>query len=169
MKKFIISMIIIGSALLCIFSYVLKKESDNKNKTYESEYYSLELPSNWYAKNTNESRMTLYKDNQIVGYILSGVTGDYNLTPKSIVANWIGMHAYIIDDYLDIKKENYNYYKIYIGFEQSAAQQLKGETAEPYQLHYFYVKDNMLVDMFIDTGLIGNDEADTISNSLKIK
>ena len=93
---------------------------------------------------------------------------DYSLALSSIVVNWIGQSAYIKNDVEEKNFDSYKRYQALISFEQSAAQEEKGESV-PDQLHYFYVKDKLLLDLCLDLNYIDEKSALLIANTIKLK
>lgn len=50
---------------------------------------------------------------------------NYRSTISSVIANWIGMSAYTKGDIIEQDHASHKKAKVYIAFEQSAAQQIK--------------------------------------------
>ena len=94
---------------------------------------------------------------------------NYRSTISSVIANWIGMSAYAKGDIIEQDHASHKKAKVYIAFEQSAAQQIKGATPEPDQLHYFITKNKLLIDLSINKDYVDEKNADIIAESLIIK
>lgn len=166
--------------LVIVFTCVIINTSKDSNSkvTYEetvssepeSEYYSIVLPNGYSIKHSDEVKYEdyLYKGKERVATIDINPNSDYSLALSSIVTNWIGESAYIKNDVEEKNFDSYKRYQALISFEKSAAQEENGESL-PDQLHYFYVKDNLLLDLSLDLNYIDEKSAMLIANTIKLK
>lgn len=144
--------------------------SNNKFISYSTDYYTINLPSNISSKNKGKYETMLYINNKMVGNIDVNPNCSYCTTTSSIIANWMGMHAYAKTDIIEQDFGNYKMAKVLIAFELSAAQQISGISPEPDQLHYFYTdSNNWFIDLFINNEIISEENADMITNSFIVK
>ncbi len=83
----------------------------------------------------------------------------------SIVANWLGMHAYIISQSpIEIVASDRVFEKTVIGFNQSAAEEITGSEPWPNEIHYFYVSEN---NSFMDIDLRDESYTEDIEKIIK--
>jgi hypothetical protein len=167
--KGILIVLVIG-----IICYIFVRTGDlNRNitntKIYKTNYYSIDLPANWEYRESNDYQTSLYLNNKNVGSIMINADCNYNSNITSIITNWIGMSAYAKGDVIENKFDGYKMEKGFIGFELTAAQQEKGNKPEPDQLHYFYTKNNLLIDLYINSNKVDENDADKIANTLIVK
>ena len=142
---------------------------NNYSDIFDYKFYTIELPQDWSIKKVDKYNASLYLKNNNVGSITCNPKCTFNLSITSIISNWIGMHAFMRGNVFEHKLEHYKYEKAYISFEQSAAEQIAGEAQAPSQLHYFFTKDDLLVDLYINRDYVDNITADNIANSIIIK
>lgn len=166
----IIILLIIIPIIYFVFLKDKTIDSGNRSPLYNNEYYTAELPDKITAQNKDDHETALYIDNKKAGSITVNPDCSYCSNTSSILSNYIGMHAYAKGKIIEKDNGTYKMAKVMVGFEQSAAQQIKGESKEPDQLHYFFTNsNNLMIDLYIDTELINEETADSIAASFKLK
>lgn len=154
-----------------IFVIKSQKSIDKRVDIVDSikEYYSIVLPDGFMIKESasNSAIDEIYMDDEKVATIQVNPNADYNLTISSIVENWIGMSAYIKEDVEERDFQTYQRYKALIGFEASAAQQEQGVSSAD-ELHYFFVKDDLLLDLCIDINCLDEKNSEFIANEIEL-
>lgn len=169
--------ITIGFILLLVLSssklrklIIQTSNTKESNSEITKEFYSMALPDGItikYSEN-NDYRDGIYMDDQEVGCVQINQDCGFDLSISSIVANYLGMHAYIKDDVEKKDFGTYQRYKILTGFEASAAQQEKGELTSD-ELHYFFIKDDLLLDLYVDLNYLDEKNVEFIANAVELK
>lgn len=169
-KIYFISIIIFS--LLVVSTLLIIKYKENSlllNNEFSTDLYTINLPNNITIESNNKI-INLFISGKKVGYVATYENCQFCNSISSIVSNYLGMHANI---HGNIKETNYDSYKkskVYIDYELSASQQIKGELPVTKELHYFYTtNNNLFIDLQLNTEYISEKNAENISNSLNIK
>jgi hypothetical protein len=82
----------------------------------------------------------------------------------------MGMHATVNRDIIENDYGSFKMSKVFIDYELSAAQQIKGELPVTNELHYFFTSNNeFFIDLYLDINIIGEETADKIAKTLIMK
>ncbi|MBS5932718.1 MAG: hypothetical protein KIC94_07545 [Clostridiales bacterium] len=163
-SKYIILGIIALGIFICL---ITTHKYATKKQIYNTTYYTITIPYNWNLKSLNGdylNKLSLNQENIISIEVFQDCK--YNNSITSIITNIYGVHSYIKDEVYTKKINNYTLTKVNIGFEQSASEEYKKSPAEPIQLHYFYVKNNILIDFFVISNSVEEHIIDEIAESL---
>jgi hypothetical protein len=161
----VISLTLVIIGLIVIKSMDSKIQSNDTLVTYENEYYVINIPDNWsYSSpiNNNSGYINMIIDKSLVANIEVNMPWEYGMTLHSIVANWMGMHAYIEGDIVEKEINGYKMIKAYIAYEQP----LSDVEAIPMKLHYFFLKDKEIINLTIDPKFTKESLSDVIAESL---
>ena len=137
-------LVIIAIAIVA-FSRLNRREN-----LYSGENYSIMLPQGW-AIDSEGNEASLIFSEEIIATITVEEDFEYGQDIESIVANWIGMRASILsEDSIETTNKETVFHKTIVGWEQSAAEEISGESPYPDETHYFYIsKDNLFIDIFL--------------------
>jgi hypothetical protein len=148
----------------------VEEENGSDTKLYENQYYSIDIPVEWSIAEENDYEVIFRENDVDVATIIVEPEYDFSKTTSSIISNWLGMHAYIEDEWNDVDFSTYTMKKVKIGYELSAAQEIEGEFSSEDELHYFYIskEGTLFIDLFMESSGISENESDVVANSLEL-
>lgn len=122
----------------------------NLSMLYSGDYYSIMLPQGW-AIDSKGNEASLILSEEKIATITVEEDFEYGQSIESIVANWIGMRASILsEDSIETTDKETVFHKTIVRWEQSAAEEISGESPYPDEIHYFYIsEDNLFIDIFL--------------------
>lgn len=149
MKKIIIIVTFALITLIVTGLYLTNNFNADKDiKKINKNDYSIKVPKNWTLKSVNDYESNCYIDGKKKAVITVIKDCSYSSTTSSIVTNLLGMHAVITGKAEEIQKQGYKLAKANITYEQSAAEQIKKESAPTAELHYFYTRSHICFSEF---------------------
>ena len=130
--------------------YLATPHEMNLSNLYSCDYYSIMLPQGW-AIDSESNEASLVFSEEIIATITVEEDFEYGQNIESIVSNWIGMRTSILsEDSIETTNKETVFHKTVVGWEQSAAEEISGESIYPNEIHYFYIsKDNLFIDIFL--------------------
>lgn len=148
----------------------VEEENGSDTKLYENQYYSIDIPVEWSIAEENDYEVIFRENDVDVATIIVEPEYEFSKTTSSIISNWLGMHAYIEDEWNDVDFSTYTMKKVKIGYELSAAQEIEGEFSSEDELHYFYIskEGTLFIDLFMESSGISENESDVVANSLEL-
>ncbi|BCN29515.1 hypothetical protein [Anaeromicropila herbilytica] len=146
------------------------KKAD-KTQIYKTDYYTVNIPTTWKPVNESKYEVDFKVDKNIIASIETDPKYSHEKSIESIIANRFGVHAFANSNCTEKDFGTYSMKKVVVGFELSAADQIKGEKQPKDQLHYFFTsnKGTSYVDFYISTNFVNESDADNIAESLVIK
>lgn len=104
-------------------------------------------------------------DNQTIGSLCVYPQSEYSDSINSIITNIYGMHAYLKEvTYLN-KPVPYLSYCILVGYEPSAADEIKAPITYPSEQHYLFIKDDgTIIDFGIQDSFVNSESICVIEN-----
>lgn len=136
-------------AVIIIGIIIWRVNSGNQAVVYENQFFSLSLPQDWEYQD-NGYTVSLYDQDEKIATISIEEGFEYGDSVERIVANWIGMRTDVLSSESFVTDQNYEFYKVTVGTELSAAQEMAGEEQEPDEIHYFYVSEEKLfIDVYV--------------------
>lgn len=148
-----LSVCVVVVAIVVIMVVYLRsnnRESLYSGNNYSGNYYSVELPQGWSIEGEGIAVNVVFSE-ETIATIMVEERFKYGQDTELIVSSWIGMHAFIISEN-PVKTLNKEvvFNKTIIGFEQSAAAEINGESPWPDETHYFYIsEDRLFIDIFL--------------------
>ena len=130
--------------------YLATPHEMNLSNLYSGDYYSIMLPQGW-AIDSEGNEASLIFSEKIIATITVEEDFEYGQSIESIVANWIGMRSSILyEDAIETTNKETVFHKTIVGWEQSAAEAISGESPYLDEIHYFYIsEDNLFIDIFL--------------------
>lgn len=154
------------------FFYInnVNNQIDKNLNKIATKYYSIMMPKSWVSKNISEFETWYFINDTKVASITVNLDCTYCSSTSSIITNWLGLHAYSIGEISEKKMKDYKLARVSVGYEQSAAEQIKNESGIPNELHYFLTNNN---NTFIDFAIYKNElikeNLDKIAEPIAIK
>lgn len=165
MKKRTISLVAIV-CVVCVLGIVFLHHNLSKNM-YKNAYYSVSLPKNWEIREQTDFSALLVDSGRNAATIEAADQFQYGGSTEEIVENWIGMKADILSEE-ELNVDDQTWRKVVVSMEESAAQEIKGET-NPDEIHYFYLSDeDVFVDVLVQDTNLTSDVENVIKN-MKLK
>lgn len=160
-----VCMVIVAIAVIMgVYWRSNNRESLYSDNNYSGNYYSVELPQGWSIEGEGIEVNVFFSEERIATIVVEE-RFKYGQTTESMVANWIGMKAFIISENpVETLNKEVVFNKTIIGFEQSAAAEINGESPWPDETHYFYISEDKL---FIDIFLQNEEYAEDVENIVK--
>lgn len=149
MKRNCLYIALLLIAVIIISAIIWRMNSGNQTVAFKSQYFSLSLPQDW-AYQDNGYSVSLYCQDKKIAIISMEEDFEYRDSVEKIVANWIGMRTSIQSSTLFMTDHGYEFYKVIVETELSAAQEIAEEEQEPDEIHYFYVsEENLFIDVYV--------------------
>lgn len=146
-----ISFVCLGVMLI---AFLMTKKSKS---LYVNDYYMIEYPVNWDFDTVNELITIVSLNGSDIGTIIVYPESEYGYSFNSIISNIYGMHAYLKEEVTVERNVDDLAYCVVIGYENTAAEQVKNVSAMPDELHYIFLsEDQTIVDFSVN-----NDYADS--------
>lgn len=163
-KKRIIILFVCLGLILITFFMIRKGKS-----LYVNDYYMIEHPDNWNFNTVDELITIVSLDGNKIGNIMVYPKSEFGSSVSSIISNIYGMHAYLKEEVVVGRKIDDLAYCVVIGYESTAAEQVKNISPMPDELHYIFLLDNKTIVDFS----VNNDYADAqviaVMESVKLK
>ncbi len=151
---------------VCICVFCMKKQGGS---SYSTPYYEVLHPYAWeFEMVSNVDTITnVSADGERIGSITVYPQSEYGYSSSSIVANIYGMHAYLKAESRPGKDIPGLAYCIWVSYEATVVEQIKGDPAEPDELHYIYVYDDgTIIDFGVEQQFV-NSETLGVMESVK--
>ncbi len=164
-KKMLLVVLAIVVILIIGLIALLSQSSDKKN-LYSNECYSLVLPENCTAQESEYSKCDVYimSGNEKIAMITVAKHFEYGDSVERIVANWIGMRTSVKSDESFYTNKKDEFRKVIVATELSAADEIKGVEPYPDEVHYFYLSEE---DLFIDIMVYDDAYISQLENAIK--
>ena len=151
--------------LFLVFITVTIYKTDTQH--YENTHYHFSYPTNGkynYQYVTDTITIIKYR-NHTIGSICVYPQSEYSNSVNSIITNIYGMHAYLKEvTYLN-KSVPYLSYCILVGYEPSAATEIKAPITYPSEQHYLFIKDDgTIIDFGIQDSFVNSESICVIEN-----
>ena len=160
----ITGVLIIAAVILCTCFFL----EGNKTVKCETDIYSVSVPARWDIKIPSDDCKIFMTGSDKAASIEIFRDCSYCTSAESIVANAFGMHSSLANVEETVLGE-WTRYKMVIDNELSPAEQEKGGTEAPSELHYIYTnKENMFVDIYINQQLLSDKQIQKIIDSFEI-
>lgn len=165
-KSYLVGIIVLELCLCSCFQQRTTPIEENKN--VQTKYFSISVSNGWTLTSSNNdcSNDLTYK-NEAAGSIEVYPKWKFGTSYTALVSNIYGVHA-TVGCQEELKNlQNYTIQKVTICFEKSAAEEYNQVDTSPDQIHYFYSKDNLVIDFALATDFKDTEEIEQIAKSLK--
>lgn len=124
------------------------------DETYSTDYYEISYSEKWKFEAYDKLITNVSYDGEFIGDITVYPQSAYADSLSYIISNIYGTHAYLKED-LSIEDDSSDLtYCIVVGYEQSAADELKDAEEDSDEIHYLYVEqDNTVIDLCVPCSL----------------
>lgn len=151
--------------LVLVFTTVTFSKTDSQY--YENTHYHFSYPTKGkynYQYVTDTITIIKYGDHTI-GSICVYPKNEYNNSVNSIITNIYGMHAYLKEVIFLNKSVPYLSYCILVGYNPSAADEIKASITYPSEQHYIFINDDgAIIDFGIQESFVNSESSCVIEN-----
>lgn len=169
MNKRIVKIVSVVVILIIVGICVGVLMSKNTAAKCETDLYSVNISKEWSVESPFDDLKNFIVDNDMVAYIEIFRDCSYDcVTAESIAVNVFGTHGSLLESEETVVGD-WTRYKMVIGYELSAAQQMEGEAIPASEVHYIYTnKQDTFVDIYVNEEVLTDDEIQRFLNSFEI-